>query len=87
MASYSVKELSAVHPITLGLALNHSFFFYEVLNDQEQACNIAKETLDLANKELPRMEEDDSDECRDALGIINLLRENLEMWKIEAEDQ
>jgi 14-3-3 protein epsilon len=81
------KELSPVHPISLGLALNYSVFFYEVLNDQEQACKIVKETLDLADKELARMEEEDSDENRDALSIVNLLRENLEMWKIESEDQ
>lgn len=86
-ASLAAKELSAVHPISLGLALNYSVFFYEVMNDQEQACKIAKDTLDVANKELPRMEEEDNDDCRDAVSIINLLRENLEMWKIEAEDQ
>jgi len=86
-ASLAAKELSPVHPISLGLALNYSVFFYEVMNDQEQACKIAKDTLDVANKELPRMEEEDNDDCRDAVSIINLLRENLEMWKIEAEDQ
>jgi len=86
-ATEAAKELSPVHPISLGLALNYSVFYYEVLNDHEQACRIAKDTLDVANKELPRMEEEDNDECRDALSIINLLRENLEMWKIEAEDQ
>ena len=87
MSSGAAKELSPVHPISLGLALNYSVFFYEVLNDQEQACKIVKETLDLADKELARMEEEDSDENRDALSIVNLLRENLEMWKIESEDQ
>lgn len=86
MASEAAKELSPVHPICLGLALNYSVFFYEVLNDQEQACKIAQDTLDLADKEIPRMEEEDSDENRDALSIINLLRENLDMWKLEAED-
>jgi 14-3-3 protein epsilon len=85
-ATESAKDLSPIHPISLGLALNYSVFYYEVLNNHETACEIAKNTLDLANKELPRVEDEDNDECRDAMSIINLLRENLEMWKIEAEE-
>jgi 14-3-3 protein epsilon len=85
-ASEAAKNLSAIHPIALGLSLNFSVFYYEVINDHEIACKIAQETLDLANKELPNVDEDDESN-RDAVSIINLLRENLEMWKIEAEDQ
>ena len=86
MATESAKNLSPIHPIGLGLALNYSVFYYEVLNNHEKACEIAKETLDTAQKELPKVEDEDNDECRDAISIINLLRENLEMWKIEAEE-
>ena len=84
-ATESAKGLSAIHPISLGLALNFSVFYYEVMNDHETACKIAKETLDFANKELPNIDEEDETH-RDALSIINLLRENLEMWRIEAEE-
>jgi 14-3-3 protein epsilon len=84
-AANSAKNLPAIHPISLGLALNFSVFHYEVMNDHETACKIAQETLDGANKELPGIDEDD-DAHRDAISIINLLRENLEMWKIEGED-
>lgn len=84
-ASEQAKNLSNVHPISLGLALNYSVFYYEVIGDHETACNIAKTTLDNANKELPNIDDDDENN-RDALSIINLLRENLEMWKIEAGD-
>jgi 14-3-3 protein epsilon len=87
LATESAKNLSPIHPIGLGLALNYSVFYYEVLNNHEKACEIAKETLDVAQKELPKCEETYyNDECRDAISIINLLRENLEMWKIEAEE-
>jgi len=85
-ASDESKKLSQINPISLGLALNFSVFYYEVMNDHEQACGIAKTTLDAANKELPQNVEDDDEQYRDAMSIINLLKENLEMWKIEGEE-
>jgi 14-3-3 protein epsilon len=85
-AAEVAKILSPVHPFALGIFLNFSVFYYEVINDHETACKIAKESLDLAAKELPEMDEDDENN-RDAYSIINLLRENLDMWKIESEEQ
>ncbi len=84
-ASESAASLPNIHPISLGLALNFSVFYYEVMSDHETACKIAKDTLDEANKDLPNIDEEDETH-RDAMSIINLLRENLEMWKIEAEE-
>jgi|LauGreDrversion4_2_1035121.scaffolds.fasta_scaffold256091_2 14-3-3 protein epsilon len=81
----AAKNLSAINPIYLGLSLNFTVFYYEVLNDHETACKIAKDTLDHANKENPNLDEDDESH-RDAYPIINLLKENLEMWKLEAEE-
>ena len=85
-ASEESKKLSAIHPITLGLSLNFSVFYYEVMNDHETACSIAKSTLDLANKELPQNVDEDDEQYKDAMSIINLLKENLEMWKSEGEE-
>jgi 14-3-3 protein epsilon len=84
-ATHETNGLSSIHPISLGLALNFSVFHYEVMNDHEMACKIAQDTLNLANKELPNIDEEDETH-RDAMSIINLLRENLEMWRIEAEE-
>lgn len=87
LASKDSKSLTPIHPISLGLALNFSVFHYEVMGDHAKACEIAKNILDVANKEMSQIEDpEESENHRDALSIINLLRENLDMWKMEAEE-
>jgi 14-3-3 protein epsilon len=81
-ATAAASNLPIVNPIRLGLALNFSVFHYEVLSNQEVACNIAKETLDAAMKELGNLDADD-EENKDAQSIVNLLSENLNMWTSE----
>lgn len=34
--------MKATHPIRLGLALNFSVFYYEIVNSPEKACQLAK---------------------------------------------
>lgn len=36
-------HLSSTNPIRLGLILNYSVFFYEIMESPEEACKIAKE--------------------------------------------
>lgn len=69
--------LKSTHPIRLGLALNYSVFYYEILNSPDIACKFAKKAFDLAISDLDTLEED---EYRDSATIMQLLRDNLTLW-------
>jgi hypothetical protein len=75
-------ELPPCNPIKLGLALNFSVFHYEVMKNHSQACNLADDALQKALDKIDELEEDD---FRDAKSIIELLKENLTLWKDEKE--
>merc|ERR1712048_717875 len=77
------QTLNACNPIRLGLALNFSVFYYEVLNDHKKACELGEKALADA---LEKIDEVDEETFRDAKSIIELLKENLSLWK-EEEDQ
>lgn len=69
--------LAPTHPIRLGLALNFSVFYYEILNKPEDACRLAKKAFDDAIAELDQLQEDS---YKDATLIMQLLRDNLTLW-------
>ena len=75
-------ELAACNPIKLGLALNFSVFHYEVMKNHAEACNLADSALQEALDKIDELEEDD---FRDAKSIIELLKENLTLWREEDE--
>ncbi|KAK7318803.1 hypothetical protein RJT34_03510 [Clitoria ternatea] len=70
-------ELPPTHPIRLGLALNFSVFYYEILNSPERACHLAKQAFDEAISELDTLSEES---YKDSTLIMQLLRDNLTLW-------
>nr|GMD35018.1 14-3-3 protein 9 [Ipomoea batatas] len=70
-------ELPPTHPIRLGLALNFSVFYYEIINSPERACHLAKQAFDEAIAELDSLNEDS---YKDSTLIMQLLRDNLTLW-------
>jgi hypothetical protein len=44
-ADETSKSLNACNPIRLGLALNFSLFYYEVMNKHKEACKIGENAL------------------------------------------
>ena len=74
------KELPACNPIKLGLALNYSVFYYEVMQDNKKACQLAETALQEA---MNKIDDVDEETFRDAKSIIELLKENLTLWKEE----
>nr|KAG5700603.1 hypothetical protein BaRGS_015399 [Batillaria attramentaria] len=54
-----MTELPPTHPIRLGLALNFSVFYYEILNSPDRACRLAKAAFDDAIAELDTLSGDE----------------------------
>ena len=78
----SDKELAPTHPIRLGLALNFSVFYYEIADNKDEACNLAKKAFDDAIAELDTLSEES---YKDSTLIMQLLRDNLTLWTSDME--
>lgn len=79
----ALGELAPTHPIRLGLALNFSVFYYEILNSPDRACNLAKQAFDEAISELDTLGEES---YKDSTLIMQLLRDNLTLWTSDTAD-
>ncbi|XP_027049754.1 14-3-3 protein epsilon isoform X1 [Pocillopora verrucosa] len=75
-------ELASTNAIRLGLALNFSVFYYEILNSPDRACRLAKTAFDEAIIKIETLEED---KYKDSTLIMQLLRDNLTLWTCDMQ--
>ncbi|XP_026204668.1 14-3-3 protein beta/alpha-B-like [Anabas testudineus] len=80
----SYKDMEPTHPIRLGLALNFSVFYYEIVNSPEKACQLAKTAFDDAIAKLDNLQ---SESYKDSTLIMQLLRDNLTLWMSDAQGE
>lgn len=80
----ATTELAPTHPTRLGLALNFSVFYYEILNSPDRACRLAKAAFDDAIAELDSLAEEN---YKDSTLIMQLLRDNLTLWTSDLAGQ
>ncbi|XP_030007739.1 tyrosine 3-monooxygenase/tryptophan 5-monooxygenase activation protein, epsilon polypeptide 1 isoform X1 [Sphaeramia orbicularis] len=80
----AMSELPPTHPIRLGLALNFSVFYYEILNSPDRACRLAKAAFDDAIAELDTLSEES---YKDSTLIMQLLRDNLTLWTSDMQGE
>ncbi|KAF3567796.1 hypothetical protein DY000_02019334 [Brassica cretica] len=73
----AAADMAPTHPIRLGLALNFSVFYYEILSSSDKACNVAKQAFEEAIAELDTLGEES---YKDSTLIMQLLRDNLTLW-------
>ncbi|XP_028771854.1 14-3-3 protein 7 isoform X1 [Neltuma alba] len=83
-SSTAASDLPPTHPIRLGLALNFSVFYYEILNSPERACHLAKQAFDDASAELDNLNEES---YKDGALIMQLLRDNLTLWTSDLTEE
>lgn len=68
----------------MGLALNFSVFYYEILSSPDRACHLAKTAFDDAIAELDTLNEDS---YKDSTLIMQLLRDNLTLWTSDMQEE
>ena len=81
------ENLNETHPTRLGLALNFSVCYYEILKEPEKACDLAKKSFDAAIEKLDTLNDAS---YKDSTLIMQLLRDNLTLWtssNADDEDQ
>lgn len=76
----ALTTMPAINNIRLGLALNFSVFYYEILNEPVAACSLAQKAYDEALAGLDALQEET---YRESTLIIQLLRDNLSLWNSE----
>ena len=83
-ASETASELQATHPIRLGLALNFSVFYFEILNAPERACKLAQAAYEDAIAGLDSIQDET---YKDSTLILQLIKDNLALWTTDVQEE
>jgi len=83
-ASTIAQELLPTNPIRLGLALNFSVFYYEIMNSPDNAIQLAKQAFDDAIEKLELLTDES---YKDSTLIMQLLRDNITLWTSNTEEE
>merc|ERR1711972_869261 len=81
-ARKAYQEAHEVAEKGLAVALNYSVFQYEVLQNPDEACKMARTAFEDAIAELDNVAEDS---YKDSTLIMQLLRDNLTLWTSDQE--
>eukprot|EP00497_Spongosphaera_streptacantha_P000877 TRINITY_DN159_c0_g1_i1.p1 TRINITY_DN159_c0_g1~~TRINITY_DN159_c0_g1_i1.p1 ORF type:complete len:182 (+),score=51.80 TRINITY_DN159_c0_g1_i1:284-829(+) len=79
----ATETLAETHPTRLGLALNFSVCYYEIMKKPDKACELAKKAFDGAIEKLDTLNDAS---YKDSTLIMQLLRDNLTLWTSEKQD-
>ena len=84
--AYEIAEnkLASTDPIRLGLTLNFSVFYYEIMQQPEKAIDMAKKSFDDAIANLDNVTDES---YKDATLIMQLLRDNLTLWNSDMPEE
>ena len=83
-AMKEAKQLHITHPIKLGLYLNFSVFFYEIMKENHKACELAKGAFDDAITQVDSLQEKS---FKDSQLIMQLLRDKFTLWTSETAQE
>ena len=83
-ATLYADKLKATSPIRLGLALNFSVFYYEILKCPDKGCQLARAAFEAALNEPSILNEE---QHKEAAMIMQLLRDNLNLWTDDDGDR
>ncbi|CAA6671363.1 unnamed protein product [Spirodela intermedia] len=74
------KSWGLRNPIRLGVTLNFSVFYFEILNSYDKACPLARQAFDEVIGDLDTLGEES---YKDSTLVMQLLCDNLTLWNTD----
>lgn len=83
------SSLKATHQLRLGVALNQSVYYYEILSDVNKAILMSKVAFNEAIAELDNLCNDktlEEEHYKDTTTIMQLIKDNMTNWQQELQE-